>query len=134
MSKLKYGYQWQERKITINPDQAEVIKQIFAGFLAGQTRNQLARQFNLTHTTTLRILTSNKYAGAEDYPQIISAADFKQVQKKLKKKIVRKSKQRPTPPTKFYRGIIKKYSDDAFKQAEHVYQLIYSEVEVYGES
>lgn len=134
MSKLKYGYQWQEGKITINPAQAEVIKQIFAGFLASQTRNQLARQFNLTHTTILRILTSNKYAGAEDYPQIISTTDFKQVQKKLKKQIVRKSKQQPTPPTKFYRGIIKKYSDDAFKQAEHIYQLIYSEVEVYGES
>ena len=50
MSKLKYGYQWQEGKITINPAQAEVIKQIFAGFLASQTRNQLARQFNLTHS------------------------------------------------------------------------------------
>ena len=134
MSKLKYGYQWQQGQIVINPDQAEVIKQIFAGFLASQTRNQLARQFNLTHTTILRILTSNKYAGAEDYPQIISTTDFKQVQKKLKKQIVRKSKQQPTPPTKFYRGIIKKYSDDAFKQAEHIYQLIYSEVEVYGES
>lgn len=134
MSKLKYGYQWQAGQIVINPDQADVIKQIFAGFLAGQIRNHLARQFNLTHTSVLRILTSNKYAGAEDYPQIISTTDFKQVQKKLKKQIVRKSKQQPTPPTKFYRGIIKKYSDDAFKQAEHIYQLIYSEVEVYGES
>lgn len=110
MSKLKYGYQWQEGKITINPAQAEVIKQIFAGFLASQTRNQLARQFNLTHTTVSRILTSNKYTGAEGYPQIVNVTD------------------------KFYRGIIKKYSDDAFKQAEHIYQLIYSEVEVYGES
>lgn len=81
MSKLKYGYQWQAGQIVINPAQAEVIKQIFAGFLTSQTRNQLARQFNLTHTTILRILTSNKYAGAEDYPQIISTTDFKQVQK-----------------------------------------------------
>lgn len=134
MAKLKYGYQWQEGQITINPNKADVVKLIFAGFLAGQTRNQLAHQFNLTHTTVLRILTSSKYAGAEDYPQIISVADFKQVQEKLKKQIIRKPKQQPTPPTKFYRGIIKKYSDDAFKQAEHIYQLIYSEVEVYGES
>lgn len=36
MSKLKYGYQWQQGQIVINPDQAEVIKQIFAGFLAGR--------------------------------------------------------------------------------------------------
>lgn len=134
MSKLKYGYQWQIGSIVINPDQADVVKKIFTGFLAGQNRNQLASQFNLTHTTVLRILTSNKYAGAEDYPQIISAADFEQVQEKLKQQIVRKPKQQPTPPTKFYRGIIKKYSDDAFEQAEHIYQLIYSEVEVYGES
>lgn len=134
MSKLKYGYQWQEGKITINPAQAEVIKQIFAGFLASQTRNQLARQFNLTHTTVSRILTSNKYTGAEGYPQIINVTDFKQVQKKLKTRITRKPKKQPVPSTKFYRGIIKKYSDDAFKQAEHIYQLIYSEVEVYGES
>lgn len=134
MSKLKCGYQWQAGQIVINPDQADVIKQIFAGFLAGQTRNHLARQFNLTHTSVLRILTSNKYAGGDGYPQIITTTNFKQVQKQLKKQIVRKPKKQPTPPTKFYRGIIKRYSDDAFKQAEHIYQLIYSEVEVYGES
>ncbi len=134
MSKLKYGYQWQAGQIVINPDQADVIKQIFAGFLAGQTRNHLARQFNLTHTSVLRILTSNKYADGEGYAQIITTTNFKQVQKQLKKQIVRKPKKQPTPPTKFYRGIIKRYSDDAFKQAEHIYQLIYSEVEVYGES
>lgn len=68
----------------------------------------------------MRILTSNKYTGAKGYPQIINSDDFKQVQAKLKKQIVRKPKTQPTPPTKFYRGIIKKYSDDAFKQAEHV--------------
>ncbi|MYZ03628.1 recombinase family protein [Ligilactobacillus salivarius] len=134
MSKLKYGYQWQQGQIVINPDQAEVIKQIFAGFLAGQTRNHLARQFNLTHTSVLRILTANKYVGGDGYPQIITTTNFKQVQKQLKKQIVRKPKKQPTPPTKFYRGIINRYSDDAFKQAEHIYQLIYSEVEVYGES
>lgn len=134
MSKLKYGYQWQQGQIVINPDQAEVIKQIFAGFLAGQTRNHLARQFNLTHTSVLRILTSNKYVGGDGYPQIITTTNFKQVQKQLKKQIVRKPKKQPTPPTKFYRGIINRYSDDAFKQAEHIYQLIYSEVEVYGEN
>lgn len=88
MSKLKYGYQWQAGQIVINPAQAEVIKQIFAGFLTSQTRNQLARQFNLTHTTILRILTSNKYAGAEDYPQIISTTDFKQVQKSWKSRLL----------------------------------------------
>lgn len=134
MSKLKYGYQWQAGQIVINPDQADVIKQIFAGFLAGQTRNHLARQFNLTHTSVLRILTSNKYVGGDGYPQIITTTNFKQVQKQLKKQIVRKPKKQPTSPTKFYRGIINRYSDDAFKQAEHIYQLIYSEVEVYGES
>ena len=134
MSKLKYGYQWQAGQIVINPDQADVIKQTFAGFLAGQTRNHLAWQFNLTHTSVLRILTSNKYAGGDGYPQIITTTNFKQVQKQLKKQIVRKPKKQPTPPTKFYRGISKRYSDDAFKQAEHIYQLIYSEVEVYGES
>ena len=88
MSKLKYGYQWQEGKITINPAQAEVIKQIFAGFLASQTRNQLARQFNLTHTTILRILTSNKYAGAEDYPQIISTLTSSKYKKSWKSRLL----------------------------------------------
>ena len=37
------------------------------------------------------------------------ATDFEQVQEKLKQQIVRKPKQQPTPPTKFYRGIIKKW-------------------------
>lgn len=87
MSKLKYGYQWQAGQIVINPDQADVIKQIFAGFLAGQTRNHLARQFNLTHTSVLRILTSNKYAGGNGYPQIITTTNFKQVQKQLKSRL-----------------------------------------------
>ena len=104
MSNLKYGYQWQAGQIVINPDQADVIKQIFAGFLAGQTRNHLARQFNLTHTSVLRILTSNKYAGGDGYPQIITTTNFKQVQKQLKSRLSGSLKSNQLRPPSFTAG------------------------------
>ncbi|MGI6378251.1 MAG: recombinase family protein [Bacilli bacterium] len=41
-----YGYQYNGKEYKIVPEQAEVIKQIYAGFLAGGTAEQLVKQFN----------------------------------------------------------------------------------------
>lgn len=97
-------------------------------------RFQLASPHLLTNAEVAEVLEHIDDLNRWAHEVKAYATDFEQVQEKLKQQIVRKPKQQPTPPTKFYRGIIKKYSDDAFEQAEHIYQLIYSEVEVYGES
>lgn len=69
-----YGYDWDGEQMVVNPEQAEIVKQIFASALAGQGTSAIARKLNEDQvptkkgghwnvTTVKGILRNEKYTG-----------------------------------------------------------------------
>ena len=69
-----YGYDWNGEKIVINPEQATIVKEIFAAVLAGKSSNTIADDLNergvpskksghWTATTIRGMLCNEKYVG-----------------------------------------------------------------------
>lgn len=69
-----YGYDWDGAEMKINPEQAIVVKQIFADYLSGIGIGDIAKNLNKcqvptkrngkwSHTTIKAILTNEKYTG-----------------------------------------------------------------------
>lgn len=73
-ARIPYGYSYAGGEFTINPDQAAIIRDIFNGFLTGETMAALADNLNTNevktakggqwYTSTIRYILSNgQYAG-----------------------------------------------------------------------
>jgi DNA invertase Pin-like site-specific DNA recombinase len=69
-----YGYDWDGKNMIINPDQAAVVKRIFADILSGKSTNAIADELNAekvpskkntnwTSSTIRGILANEKYTG-----------------------------------------------------------------------
>ena len=110
-SKIPYGYTYAGGEFTVNPDQAAIVRDIFNGFIRGETLLALAARLNATETptatggqwyaSTIRYLLSNGiYAGCAlwypdgdkeiskivvegVYPAIITPAVYDQAHRRL---------------------------------------------------
>lgn len=47
-----YGYDWDGEEMKVNPEQAEMVKQIFSAFLSGVGINQIAKDFSDRQVST----------------------------------------------------------------------------------
>lgn len=98
-----YGYNYSDGKFTVNTDEALIVTQIFALFLAGKSQNAIAKRLNEVDAPTKRggswfqvtiakILGNGRYAGLNqwdgieqqsDQPAIITKATYEAAQLRL---------------------------------------------------
>lgn len=86
------GYQIQNGKAEIEPETAELVKEVFNAYLAGTSTYRIAKDFtqrgilnashkpSWTHGSIGKILENQKYLGDEFYPPLIERSIFEQVQ------------------------------------------------------
>ena len=88
------GYQIQNGKAEIEPETAELVKEVFNTYLAGTSTYRIAKDFtqrgilnashkpSWNHGSIGKILENQKYLGDEFYPPLIERSIFEQVQSK----------------------------------------------------
>lgn len=86
------GYQIQNGKAEIEPETAELVKEVFNAYLAGTSTYRIAKDFtqrgilnashkpSWNHGSIGKILENQKYLGDEFYPPLIERSIFEQVQ------------------------------------------------------
>lgn len=86
------GYQIQNGKAEIEPETAELVKEVFNTYLAGTSTYRIAKDFtqrgilnashkpSWNHGSIGKILENQKYLGDEFYPPLIERSIFEQVQ------------------------------------------------------
>lgn len=86
------GYQIQNGKAEIEPETAELVKEVFNAYLAGTSTYRIAKDFtqrgilnashkpSWNHGSIGKILENRKYIGDEFYPPLIEPSIFEQVQ------------------------------------------------------
>ncbi|MFN8487121.1 MAG: recombinase family protein [Caldilineaceae bacterium] len=104
-SRCPYGYTYADNVFTINPEQADVIRHIFAMFNAGKSLNAITRELNETATPTAtgkdtwfvngvkHVLSNGAYAGVGQWngvetdsgkhPAIVDRNTYDQAQSRL---------------------------------------------------
>ncbi len=111
--KILYGYQIQDGKLVIQPQEAEIVKKIFSIYLEGTYQWKIADILNADGVLysqerpqwTLHrvgfILKNPRYMGADGYPIIIDAETFQTAQEIIQKR--KKTVRRADRPALRYR-------------------------------
>ena len=93
------GYQIQNGKAEIEPETAELVKEVFNAYLAGTSTYRIAKDFtqrgilnashkpSWNHGSIGKILENQKYLGDEFYPPLIERSIFEQVQIRRKQRV-----------------------------------------------
>ena len=103
--KILYGYQIQDGKLIIQPQEAEVVKRIFSTYLEGTYQWKIADILNADSVLYSQerpqwtmhrvgfILKNPRYTGTDGYPVLIDAGTFQTAQEIIqkRKKTVRRS-------------------------------------------
>lgn len=103
--KILYGYQIQDGKLVLQPQEAEVVKRIFSIYLEGTYQWKIADILNADGIVYSQerpqwtmhrvgfILKNPRYTGADGYPVVIDAGTFQTAQEIIqrRKKTVRRS-------------------------------------------
>lgn len=138
MGHTPYGYKIENGKAVIDEEKAAHVRKLYEGYLSGLAYVPAAEAagLKLYHTGSKKMMQNKHYLGDDYYPAIIhketfNAAEAERINRQTK--LGRVFDDRPPKVSKAATGftmpkVIKKY-DDPFKQAEHVYKLIESEVE-----
>jgi len=108
---IPYGYDYNEGKLTINPNEAKNVKNIFEMYLKGMSMKKIAEDLNLNNiptklnktwgTQTVSLILKNPlycgylhwedYLNPSDHDSIIDKNDFNDAQKIIKKKNIKTS-------------------------------------------
>ncbi|MEY8262332.1 recombinase family protein [Oscillospiraceae bacterium 50-60] len=94
---ILYGYQIQDGKLVLQPQEAEVVKRIFSIYLKGTYQWKIADILNADGVVYSQerpqwtmhrvgfILKNPRYMGADDYPVIVSSEAFQRAQETIQK-------------------------------------------------
>jgi len=97
--KPPFGYQSLNKRLVVNEDEAEIVKDIFSAYLNGYSTLMISRQFKIPKSLVYRILTNETYLGHVKWNKdtynglhepIIDEETFKKVSILLKKRRRRK--------------------------------------------
>lgn len=95
--KILYGYHIQDGALTIQPQEAEVVKRIFAAYLSGTLQRKISDDLNAdgliysqsrpewTKYRISFILKNPRYMGADGYPALLDSETFQTVQQSIRK-------------------------------------------------
>jgi len=139
MSHVQYGYRIENGKAVIDEEKAEQVKKLYKAYLSGLAYVPAAEAagLKLYHTGAKKMMQNKHYLGDDYYPAIIDndtfdAAEAERVKRQVK--LGRVFDDKPAKVSKiatdFKMAKVQMKYDDPFKQAEYVYSLIESEVDV----
>ncbi|MCM1271090.1 MAG: recombinase family protein [Ruminococcus flavefaciens] len=125
-----YGYKIINGKAIVDEREAEIIINIFNGYLSGMSLRNAAIQAGrpMVHSMVKNIIRNFCYVGDEFYPAIISRQTFSRANAELIHRSEKHSnKKRLQPPpiyTEFDISEPEMHFDSPIKQAEYIYSLI----------
>ena len=137
MGHTPYGYNIENGCATINNDEANKIRILYANYLSGMALTKAAAVAGIEtyHGTAKRLMENKHYLGDDFYPAIIDQETFDKAAAirleratklgRLNRKKVSKPK---ASPTSFRMVAAKQHYEDPRLQAEYLYSLIESEV------
>ncbi len=137
MGHTPYGYRIENGKAVINETEAEKVKELYSGYLAGLSLKDAAKKAGIDcyHSTAGRMLQNKHYLGDDFYPPIIDEGTFEKAKAEKQKRAEMlgriwepKDIQETEYATKFKVKPMEQKYDNLFKQAEYAYSLIESEV------
>lgn len=141
MGHTPYGYRIINGKAVIDEQAAVQIKTLFQSYLTGDSLATAAKKAEIIafHAGISRMLQNKRYLGDEYYPAIIdpdtfTAAEAEHIRRAEKLGRVRepKAKKEVVYPTAFRISEGTEQFDDPIQQAEYVYSLIETEVNIDG--
>ena len=132
-----FGYRIEKGAAVIVPEQAEQIRKIYAGYLAGQGFIEAARNAGLTmqHSSVKRLLQNMHYLGDEFYPAIIDKETFDaaEAERQQRLEIMGRTYMKKADPedrqvkTRFTMKPVMRQTNDPYERAAYIYSLIESE-------
>ena len=139
MSHVPYGYRIENGKAVIDEEKAAQVRKLYEGYLSGLAYVPAAKAAGLTlyHTGAKKMMQNKRYLGDNYYPAIIDNETFDAAEAERVKRQARLGRvfdDKPSKVSKVAAGFkipkVQMKYDDPFKQAEYVYSLIESEVDV----
>lgn len=139
MSHVPYGYRIENGKAVIDEEKAEKVKKLYKAYLSGLAYVPAteAAGLKLYHTGAKKMMQNKHYLGDDFYPAIIDNETFEAAEAERIKRQVKLGRvfdDKPAQENKVATGFrmpnVQMKYDDPFKQAEYLYSLIESEVEV----
>lgn len=127
---VMYGYKIIDGKAVVDEQEAEVIINIFNGYISGMSLRDAAINAGkpMVHSMVKRIIRNFCYIGDDFYPAILSRQTFSKANAELIRRAEKHgSKKRLQPPqvhTEFFFSEPTEHYDDPIKQAEYIYSLI----------
>ena len=127
---VMYGYKIIDGKAVVDEQEAEVIINIFNGYISGMSLRDAAINAGkpMVHSMVKRIIRNFCYIGDDFYPAILSRQTFSKANAELIRRAEKHgSKKRLQPPpihTEFFLSESTEHYDDPVKQAEYIYSLI----------
>lgn len=137
MAHIPYGYRIVDGKAEIDEEQADAVRKLFDGYIAGLGLKPAAENAGLDifHGSAGRMLRNTHYLGDEYYPAIIDRERFDKaevirISRASSLGRVRELQAAPKPvvDTKFTLYPVERKFADPFAQAGYAYSLIKSEV------
>lgn len=138
---IPYGYRIEDGKAVVDEVQAEQVRTFFKEYISGKALKVAAETVGLKilHGSAGRMLRNTHYLGDDYYPAIIDQELFDKAEEERQSRAnqlgrVRelKVKEIPSTPLHFTMGKQIQQFENPFRQAEYVYSLIESEVEMNG--
>lgn len=138
---IPYGYRIEDGKAVVDEIQAEQVRTFFKEYISGKALKVAAETVGLKifHGSAGRMLRNTHYLGDDYYPAIIDQELFDKAEEERQSRAnhlgrVRELKVNETPsaPLHFTMGKQIQQFENPFRQAEYVYSLIESEVEMNG--
>ena len=132
-----FGYRIQNGSAVIVPDEAEQVRKIYAGYLAGQGLIEAARNAGLTmqHGSVKRLLQNKHYLGDDFYPAIIDRETYDAAEEERLHRLAIMGRNYKTRTASEDRKVMTRFSmkpmtqklTDPYEQAAYIYSLIESE-------
>jgi len=139
MSHVPYGYRIENGKAVIDEEKAEQVRELYKGYLSGLAYMPAAEAagLKLYHTGAKRMMQNKRYLGDEYYPAIIDKETFEAAEAERLKRQVKLGRVFDDKPVNVNRVAavftipkVKMKYEDPFKQAEYIYSLIESELDL----
>ena len=127
---VMYGYKIIDGKAVVDEQEAEVIINIFNGYISGMSLRDAAINAGkpMVHSMVKRIIRNFCYIGDDFYPAILSRQTFSKANAELirraEKHGSKKRMQQPPIHTEFFFTEPTEHYDDPIKQSEYIYSLI----------
>lgn len=132
-----FGYRIENGCAVVNAEEAEQIRQVYAGYLSGQGYIEAGRNAGLSmmHASVKRLLQNKHYLGDDFYPAIIDRRTFEAAEQERLHRLEimgRNTEREPVMEMRHFHsqftiGMGTEEYEDPYEQAAYLYSLIESE-------